>query len=153
METISIERLNLLHPLVRPKALDAYTEAVKRTPVGVHPFITQTRRTFAEQNHLYAQGRTEPGDIVTYAKAGQSYHNWDLAIDFVNLVGGKMVWKIDVNWMLVVNIFKAHGFEAGIDWKGKKRDAPHFEMRFGYHWSELMKLPKDKDGYVIIKPK
>jgi peptidoglycan L-alanyl-D-glutamate endopeptidase CwlK len=111
-------------------------------------------RSFAESDAIYQQGRTKPGAIVTYAKGGQSYHNYSLAIDFVILVLGKIVWKIDENWMTVVNIFKAHGFEAGIDWKGKKRDPPHFEKRFGHHWSELLALHNsgkvDKEGYVIL---
>jgi hypothetical protein len=153
-DNVSLGRLQLLHPAIRQDAIQAYNEAVKATPVGVHPFITQTRRTFTEQDHLYAQGRTAPGQIVTYAKAGQSYHNWNLAIDFVLLVGGKMIWKIDDNWMTVVNIFKKHGFEAGIDWAGKKKDAPHFEKRFGHHWSELMALRDagkvDCNGYVEL---
>jgi peptidoglycan LD-endopeptidase CwlK len=154
METVSLDRLKLLHPSIRGDAIQAYTEAVKQTHTGVHPFITQTRRTFEEQAHLYAQGRTAPGQIVTYAKPGQSYHNWDLALDFVLLIGGKMIWKVDENWMKVVNIFKAHGFEAGIDWAGKKKDAPHFEKRFGHHWSELMALKEagkvDCNGYITL---
>ena len=40
-----------------------------------------TYRSFDEQNHLYAQGRTKPGKIVTYAKGGQSYHNFGLAFE------------------------------------------------------------------------
>ena len=70
MEQTSIQRLNQLHPRVREIALQAYNEAVKATPVGVHPFITQTLRTFEESDSLYAQGRTAPGEIVTNAKGG-----------------------------------------------------------------------------------
>jgi hypothetical protein len=38
-------------------------------------------RTFAEQDALYAQGRTRKGLRVTNAKGGQSYHNYGLAAD------------------------------------------------------------------------
>lgn len=41
-------------------------------------------RTVAEQDALYAQGRTKPGSIVTNAK-GSSYssqHQWGIAFDF-----------------------------------------------------------------------
>jgi hypothetical protein len=55
MEQTSIKRLKQLHPLIRQKALDAYAEAVKVTPVGVHPFITQTLRTFKESDTLLFQ--------------------------------------------------------------------------------------------------
>lgn len=153
MDTVSLDRLKLLHPAIREDAIAAYNEAVKATPVGVHPFITQTRRSFEEQAHLYAQGRTAPGDIVTNARPGQTYHNYDLAIDFVLLIGGKMVWKVDDNWMTVVNIFKKHGFSWGGDWKSLK-DYPHLEKTFGNHWSELLALHEagkiDADGYVKL---
>lgn len=139
METHSVKLLQLLHPKIRDKAIDAYNEAVKLTPVGVHPYITQTLRTFAESDALYAQGRTKPGPIVTNAKGGSSYHNYGLALDFVLQINGKESWVIDKNWMVVVNIFKAHGFKAGIDFKSLP-DAPHLEMTMGYTWRQLLNL-------------
>lgn len=90
MEQESITRLKLLHPAIRNDALDAYSDAVQKTPNNIHPFITQTLRTFAESDYLYSLGRTvvnrsgksssKPfGNIVTNAQAGQSYHNYGLA--------------------------------------------------------------------------
>jgi peptidoglycan LD-endopeptidase CwlK len=38
-------------------------------------------RTYAEQDALYAQGRTTPGNIVTNARAGYSNHNFGIAFD------------------------------------------------------------------------
>lgn len=153
METKSIERLNQLHPKIREKALAAYAEAVKVTPKGVHPFITQTMRSFAESDKLYAQGRTTKGPIVTKAAAGQSYHNYGLALDFVNQVDGVAKWTIDANWMKVVAVFKKHGFVWGGDFKSIP-DAPHFEMTLGHNWKDLLALHNagkvDKDGYVLI---
>lgn len=153
MEQTSIERIKKLHPKVRDKFMAAYLEAVRVTPVGVHPFITQGMRTFAESDALYAQGRTKPGNIVTNAKAGQSYHNYGLAVDFVNQVNGVAKWTVDDNWMKVVAVFKKHGFSWGGDWKSIK-DYPHFEMSLGYSVSQLLALHKagkvDKEGYVLI---
>lgn len=143
METTSIERLNKLHPLIREIAIKAYSEAVKSTPVGIHPFITQTLRTFKESNDLYAKGRTKPGEIVTNAKAGQSYHNYGLALDFVIQKNDNMSWVVDADWMKVVNIFKKHGFVWGGDFKSLP-DAPHFEMTFGKNWRELLVLHNSK---------
>lgn len=166
MEQKSIERLNQLHPKIRKQALDAYAEAVKVTPSGVHPYITQTLRTFKESDDLYAQGRTVKGDIVTNAKAGQSYHNYGLALDFVIQRNGVMDWSFDNDWQTVVNVFKKHGFIWGADWnnngitkaQGDKTesivDAPHFQMTLGYRWKQLLALHNagkvDKNGYVII---
>ena len=151
----SLQRLQQLHPKIRNKAIDAYNEAVKITPVGVHPFITQTIRSFDESTHLYALGRTivnpdgksakKPmGNIVSNSKAGQSYHNYALALDFVLLINGKESWDIDANWMVVVNVFKKHGFTAGIDFKTFK-DAPHFEMTLGNNWRTLLAKYNAKD--------
>lgn len=39
-------------------------------------------RSFVTQEALYVQGRTKPGDIVTWARPGLSYHNYGLATDW-----------------------------------------------------------------------
>lgn len=145
MEQTSIARLQLLHPAIRDKAIDAYIEAVRVTPAGVHPFITQTLRTFAESDALYAKGRTKPGSIVTNAKAGQSYHNYGLALDFMMQINGKDSWVVDHNWMVVVNVFKQYGFTWGGDFKSIL-DQPHFEMRpNGINWRTLLNKYNAKD--------
>lgn len=151
----SIARLNQLHPAIRESALRAYRKAVKITPVGVHPVIVQTIRSFEEQDLLYQKGRTRPGPKVTDARAGQSYHNYGLAIDFCNAINGKLVWpKVpDRNWMIVVECFKEEGFKWGGDWKSFQ-DNPHFEKSFGLKEKELLARVKsgkvDSLGFVIL---
>ncbi|WP_305953442.1 M15 family metallopeptidase [Paenibacillus sp. P32E] len=56
--------------------------------------ITQGLRTIAEQDALYAQGRTKPGQIVTNARGRTSYHNFGLAVDFALLLpnGSSVSW-------------------------------------------------------------
>jgi len=144
METQSIAQLQTLHPLIRAKAVDAYNEAVKATPVGIHPYITEGFRSFERSAALYAQGRTKPGDKVTNAKAGQSWHNYGLAMDFVIQKNGVFDWTVNHNWMVCVNIFKAHGFKWGGDWKSFK-DYPHLEMTFGLTTTEALKRHNNKD--------
>jgi peptidoglycan L-alanyl-D-glutamate endopeptidase CwlK len=141
----SLAQIQTLHPKIRQAALDAYSESVKETPVGVHPVITQGLRSFAESDKLYAQGRTTPGSIVSNAKAGQSWHNYGLALDFVNLVNGKENWNVDSNWMKVVNIFKSHGFTWGGDFPGSFKDYPHFEMKLGLTLSQVLAKYNNKD--------
>lgn len=136
METQSLKLLNLLHPSIRQDAIDAYNESVTATPLGIHPYITQTMRSFSESDGLYQQGRTKPGNIVTKAKAGQSYHNYGFAIDFCLQIEGKMVWdEKNPNWMIVVNCFKKRGFSWGGEWKFK--DYPHFE-KTPLTWQQLL---------------
>ena len=67
--------------------------------------VTCTLRTFAEQDALYAEGRTAPGHIVTWAQAGQSPHNFGLAFDMVPLRNGKPVWDAnDPIWAQITSI-------------------------------------------------
>lgn len=141
----SIEQLNTLHPKLRDIAIKAYNEAVKATPFGVHPIITQGYRSFAESNKIYQQGRTTPGEIVSNAKAGQSWHNWGLAVDICLLVNGVRSWKVDANWMIVVNTFKKYGFTWGGDFSGNFKDYPHLEMKMGHTLSGLMTKHNNHD--------
>lgn len=48
-------------------------------------------RTFEEQERLYAQGRTQAGQIVTYAQPGLSLHNYGLATDWAYFDKGRYV--------------------------------------------------------------
>lgn len=151
-DTVSLNRLNLLHPLIREDAIKAYQEAVKLTPVGVHPFIVQTLRTFEEQDLLYQKGRTRPGPKVTNAKPGSSFHQYGLAIDFCLEVNGKLKWEVNKDWMIVVECFKKYNFTWGGDWRSFK-DFPHVEKTFGYTWKELLAIYKAgqrEDEYVTI---
>lgn len=95
---------------------------------GIQLRIVQALRTIAEQNALYNQGRTTPGNIVTKAKGGSSYHNYALAMDVVIVKEGQAVWSILP--AKVVKIGEELGFEWGGNWKGFK-DYPHFQMTFG----------------------
>ena len=168
MEQQSILLLQQLHPLVMNYALDAYSDAITRTPTNVHPVITQTLRTFAQSDYLWQLGRTvinpdgksavKPyGNIVTKAKAGQSYHNYGLALDFAVFEDGKEEWVEDSNWMIVVDCFKKKGFKWGGDFYGDFKDAPHLEMRpNNINWRDLLVLHNDSNfiagtNFVNIK--
>lgn len=159
-DPISLKRIASLHPKIRYEvdALFKFICEVKKVPIR----ITQTLRTIEEQDFLYAQGRTRPGPIVTWARGGFGYHNYGLAADFCLLIDGKM-WDLkydDPNdedrtpeWMEVVEVFESHGYEAGIRWPGKKIDPPHLQKTFGLSITDLRgKYQKGqmKDGYVII---
>ncbi|WP_020616134.1 M15 family metallopeptidase [Paenibacillus daejeonensis] len=107
---------------------------------GVPIVITQGLRTIAEQDALYAQGRTAPGPIVTNARGGYSNHNYGVALDFALLLpdGRNVSWDMkrdgdgdgQADWMEVVEEAKRLGFSWGGDWVSFK-DYPHLEMTFG----------------------
>ncbi|MEK4993266.1 M15 family metallopeptidase [Paenibacillus sp. FSL H7-0918] len=154
----SSTRLIGLHPIV----LAAATVLIERCYArGVPILITQGLRTIAEQNGLFAQGRTQaelnavglssvkaqPDKLkVTNAKGGTSYHNFGLAIDFALLLpdGKQVSWDLKrdgdgdkvADWTEVVQEAKALGFEWGGDFVSIK-DAPHFQITFGMTTSQL----------------
>lgn len=87
---INSRKIEDLHPVVAAKA-KAFIAACKK--VGIDVLITSTYRDNESQNAIYAQGRTKAGRIVTYAKGGQSFHNYRLAFDFVPIANGKAIWN------------------------------------------------------------
>jgi len=163
----TLERIKLLHPKLRDEAFSIYEEIVSALSGKAACRFAYTLRTFAEQNALYAQGRTRPGQRVTNAKGGQSYHNYGLAIDIVLLLdkdgngtNETASWdtKTDFDydkksdWQEIVAIFKRYGWEWGGDWKFV--DAPHFQKSLGKSIMELQKSHQtdkvDSNGFVLI---
>ena len=93
---------------------------------GLPVSLTSAYRTCAEQNRLYAQGRTTPGDIVTKAKCGQSDHNHRIAVDVVPLVQGKASYSVpEAHWQQLGLLGESVGLSWGGRWKTFK-DRPHF---------------------------
>jgi peptidoglycan L-alanyl-D-glutamate endopeptidase CwlK len=154
MDTITLARIELLHPKVRVEAKEIYIAIYNALKGRAAVRFTQTLRTIAEQDALYAQGRTKPGKKVTNAKGGSSYHNYGLAIDICLIIDGKDVsWdtlkdydgdKVS-DWMEAVAIFKSRGWEWGGDFKSIK-DAPHFQKTFGFTTTKLKTMVKGS-GY------
>lgn len=123
-----------VHPLVATKARQLIERAYKE---GINVIITQGLRTIEEQNKLYAQGRTEPGRIVTNAKGGCSYHNYGLAFDFAIMKDdGSVSWNVDEKWKRVGALGKSLGLEWGGDWRDFP-DYPHFQLTFGLSLADL----------------
>lgn len=166
-DNITLERIKLMHPKLREEVEEIYEEIVAALKGRAICRFAYTLRTFAEQDALFAQGRTKPGKILTRARGGQSYHNYGLAVDIVLLVDrdGNGTYETaswdtksdfdgdrKADWMEIVDIFKRYGWTWGGDWKFT--DMPHFEKTFGKSIMELQKLHKtdkvDKNGFVLI---
>jgi peptidoglycan L-alanyl-D-glutamate endopeptidase CwlK len=84
-------------------------------------------RTFAEQAHLYEKGRSRPGNIVTNARPGRSWHNYGLASDLVFLKNGKWSWSEEHPWELIGKYAKEYGLKWGGDFR-KLKDRPHVQF-------------------------
>lgn len=116
-------RIQTLDARLIPLAMDWVERC---NTMGWRCLIHQGRRTWAEQDALYAQGRTTPGKIVTNAKAGQGYHNYGLAFDFVAMdKAGQPLWDLTPWEMLGYE-----GEKLGLEWGGrwKKPDRPHLQL-------------------------
>ncbi|WP_342045895.1 M15 family metallopeptidase [Bacillus sp. OTU530] len=107
---------------------------------GIYVCVAQAYRSIAEQNAVYAIGRTAKCDsckasgkackhVVTNAKGGQSNHNFGVAVDlFIYSSDGKSAdFDVTPNFRKVVAAMKAKGFKWGGDWKSFQ-DNPHFEL-------------------------
>lgn len=166
MDKITQRRIQNLHPEVRKEATSIIQDCDRALTGRSRVRITQGFRTFDEQNKLYAIGRTEPGKKVTNAKGGQSIHNYGLAVDICLIIDGKTVswdtaadWDNDqiADWYECVKIFAKYGWEWGGNWRTFK-DLPHFEKKeillnnaeLKVSWKNLIRLAKDKNGYVIF---
>ena len=154
MDKVSQDRIAQLHPSIRLDVSNLIEKINTKVLTGrAKVRIAQGLRTFAEQDALYAQGRTKPGKKVTNAKGGQSIHNYGLAVDIVLILDGKTAsWdeKSDFDrdqqsdWIEVVTEFKRAGFSWGGDWRTFK-DMPHFEKTSGLSLKQIQDKYKNKD--------
>lgn len=113
-----------LLPHVRPYARALYFKARDN---GITINIIGGSRTYAEQDALYAQGRTTAGSIVTNARAGYSNHNFGIAFDIGVFSGNRYLAESPL-----YKAVGALGMELGLEWGGNWKtivDQPHFQLR------------------------
>lgn len=139
-----------LHPQVRGLIRKFINEVYAQHQVQL--VIVQDYRTYAQQDALYAKGRTAPGSIVTKARGGQSNHNFALAVDVFPLwEDGKlhMDAKSDAKNIKILRkvapVGKSIGLEWGGDWKSIV-DNPHFQLKTGKTMSQLRQQTKEAGG-------
>ena len=116
--------IKLLHPKLRNVIPLIVAQCETR---GLNICITDGFRSQAEQDRLFAQGRTTNGNIVTNARYPNSAHNWGVAFDFCRNVVG-MEYNDDDNFFKrVADIAKPYGLAWGGDWKNYV-DKPHLQL-------------------------
>lgn len=159
--------LTLLHPKLQqiiPQIIGRASE------LGLPVLVTDGFRTQAEQDAIYAQGRTRPGTIVSNARWPYSAHNWGVAIDFCRNVRGREYDDSDGFFRRVAAVAKGYGLEWGGDWKNFV-DKPHLQLsefmpgnsttwlirtygtpeRFRRTWREEDELDMTKDELLSVK--
>jgi peptidoglycan L-alanyl-D-glutamate endopeptidase CwlK len=124
-----------LLPRVRPFARALIEKAANQ---GIVIKVTSGTRSFAEQDELFAKGRTTPPIgkrfIVTNAKGGFSNHNFGIAFDVTIFTGSTdpEKAKTPVFESPVYKAIGALGTELGLEWGGNWKtivDEPHFQLR------------------------
>lgn len=116
----------------------------KCADAGLPIKIGESFRSVAEQDSLYAQGRTQPGSIVTNAK-GSSYssqHQWGIAADFYRVDGKGAYNEAGDYFNRVGAIAKQLGLAWGGDWKSIV-DKPHVYLP---DWGSGTGILKQKYG-------
>ena len=99
----------------------------KADAAGIKIKIISGLRSYAEQDALYAQGRTAPGNIVTKARGGYSNHNFGIAFDIGVFEGNKYLPESPK-----YKAVGALGMDLGLEWGGNWKsivDQPHFQLR------------------------
>lgn len=125
MNKSSESRLAALHPEL---SVRIHRAADVLAGSGIMIEVVQGLRTYAEQDALYAQGRTKPGKRITNARGGQSNHNFGLAVDVVPFVAGKPAWNApQTTWQQIGDAGKAEGLEWGGGWISIT-DLPHLQL-------------------------
>ena len=138
---------------LKPTAQNACRLFLKKCKeAGLNIFLTETYRSQARQNQLYAQGRTEPGKIVTWTLNSRhtSRRAWDIAVI------GK-----DLYDMAVIRQAGAIGQSLGITWGGEwsPPDYCHFEITEDWTAPEEVEemtqaeFNKMMDNYLMEKAK
>ena len=129
MDMISETRLSKVHPALAGKIR---TVAATMSASGIELRVVQALRTKAEQDALFAQGRTAPGHIVTNARGGHSMHNYGLAVDIVPGKKGVQPWspnwvESDPAFVTMIDLCEAQGLVAGARWH-QLPDFDHFQV-------------------------
>ena len=115
--------INDLLPEVAAKCMTWQKECnLKLGMQGYSVLITCTYRSQAEQNALYAKGRTQPGRKVTWTR--RSKHTKRIAWDVCFLKNGKVTYAGP--WAVIGEIAEKHGITWGGSWK--VIDQCHFQV-------------------------
>jgi peptidoglycan L-alanyl-D-glutamate endopeptidase CwlK len=111
---------------VQPKLAQIGRELLRRLAAeGLTFKVIQGRRTQAEQDALYAKGRTAPGPKVTWTR--NSRHLTGRAIDLALFQGKNVVWE-SKHYTRAGELGEELGLVWGGRWRGGKTDKPHFEL-------------------------
>jgi len=160
----SSKRIDDLETPAKIRALKFLTEARgELAPLGVDVIVTCTVRDGEAQNDLYAHGRTraqldaaglhhvepKPGRILTNATAGDSFHQWKVALDVMLVRHGKLIDDDTPEgkalWQRLGEIGERCGLVWAGRWLGRLKEECHFQ------YTGALKLADFKAGMTLTE--
>lgn len=128
-----------LHPVVREAVRKIIASMAAR---GITMALFEGYRSPERQAALYAQGRAQPGSIVTYARPGESLHQYGLAADIVGQVNGAWTWALPEDVWQTMHAFARTWGLAPLSF-----EQPHVELA-GIRLAELRagRMPPNGDA-------
>ena len=104
-------------------ALREFMRICKERNIPIRVF--ETYRSQARQNWLFEQGRTRPGNVVTWTR--NSFHTTRRAFDIIH---NTLLWNAPESfWKEIAEIGRSIGLNAGYYWR--TQDKPHFQLDIG----------------------
>lgn len=123
-----ITDLNSLHPFFRDQVVTLIKRCKEK---GITLSIVETYRSHAKQHEYKTMGKEYTG-----SGAGQSKHQYGLAVDVVPVIDSTAVWDNSALWRKIGTIGEKLGLRWGGRWR-KPYDPGHFEWTGGLTSSQL----------------
>lgn len=139
---INSRKLTDLHPYMRGLCKQHIVNCAKR---GVYIIVTDVMRSDSFQAHLYEQGRSRDGNIVTWTKTTYAHGMYDykgeyksMAYDVAPLTDDKKDTDYGnrYKWKIIIEEGKKLGLEHGTEVFGKPDD-PHWQLVQGITKAQL----------------
>ena len=149
----TVANIQTLDPKVRDN-YGKYMRLAKATAatVGCDYVLISGDRTWEEQDEMYAQGRTKPGNRVTKARGGSSNHKFKVAGDAGVFRGKAYLDNSDRKMAAKVHkMCSVHAKACGLDWGGSWKsftDLPHYEFPTGLSMKAKRKK-FSKEGSIV----
>lgn len=132
---ISKEKIETLRPEMKAKAYRWFDLVYA---AGITAYVYEGLRSGERQNELFAKGRSTEGPIVTNAMAGQSFHNYGLAFDWVPLKRvDKAEGMYEPDWENTPAYQKGNAIGAALGMRQISWETPHLEDASYANWREL----------------
>lgn len=104
----------------------------------------QGMRTYEEQEADWNQGRTTSGAIITYARAGESFHNFGCAVDSCFTGSDPFLDKLTKSGFYWAE-YGRFVLAQGLVWGGgfSHPDRPHAQITYGLTLTDIQEIYAD----------